>query len=1262
VHARDSCEKNRRAILQFGGDPADAGLAREASGEAVSTRAATGQRHSGRLTTIARAIGAPDARSSECGSSFLELMVALAVVGVAVMILVQQVTITLHEHVQDDEAQFAYRKAIGMLAELQASVDQGVIATPDELDGSGDETLSPILTTRAVDAPDHLMSGNILLASGEWKWYREIRVEPIEGVDRSRFVRILVRRKNDRGGMSVAAATSGVLNVTVKAEPIVQEYDVYVLAIAQAPSLWQPLPGLRAQLEGLATEISGANPNLRLRLHWITNLGYGRDPHYVPYVNETQSSTQAAPWVYWYPGRLPWGAGASALYSAELLGGRVRTEQGVRNGYDEQANAYPYAIADRFNHCMRTPQARALFAQRVAAGLEQADAPPLQVLLADLHQYPERFRNAIFVNLHGEGLPFPPLRNYADAAKDPIGRPGVRVVAHPARLHTPRSGGSLRTQIDELGASILAAAAGADDDAAEDLKNAYDKTVDAGKELDKGSPTGAAKKLTEASDKIATAEDVTSTTRELLLAQAAPLITALSTGATGTSGPELRVYAYKTDPAQGSAVLGEPITVQIMGVDLTAGVNQAGGALAIRRLVGGVDVATGLATGDARDYSHFEESIGLPPTRAAQEKPYEMSYEIGYVGGAQAHTWVRLYNTPLVVPVWNDEGLTPEQRLYGMEYVPAPIAADGFTIDPDTDGTGPKNTARWQITISGAALPAADTCLEIRTRIGTDTTTGRMWPTAHQPQNLSTTYAWWTDSVDDVPLTERYQLLGDPRHNPYADLTAGGASFPHGYNWWFDDLRAGTVDASTAWPCLDRERLHDGFGAGVVEDLPRMLQIWRTALQSAGCVFTNPGGPLAGKLLLGGEIALPGAGVSVHGALYGQSSAVAVDDVSAGSFTQIGASPLYQASSTTLGGRPLLTTSTPGFWVKEWLGELAPDALASGYTTSGNLVVGQNGARRTVRELAAPSGLPRGTDWCYASGTTPGDLGGASLLQIGSELSTFVHLAGQSGERATTATEAHAFAQTVGLAVPSSAPACLPFTLTGRLSATLRQRKWTDSYPDQQAQLLEVLASGTSGHGAAVVRLAPPGSARAAWFVSFADTPTLPGDHRALAYKALAFGLRALFVAGEPVRSDGVEPLPTVEIAEPQPYEKLRLPSHVALSWNTSALRFDGQPYTARYPQEFAANEADLAYVVTYRRLDSDEGWRTVDGEPTEPGTRPSQQSQLIADVSAGGESFVLYLPADRFPAGSYLLRVDCVHRSRHVHVAHHEVRVKIER
>ena len=41
-----------------------------------------------------------------------------------------------------------------------------------------------------------------------------------------------------------------------------------------------------------------------------------------------------------------------------------------------------------------------------------------QMLIEEMQSKPQSFLNALIINLHGELLPLPPIRNYSDAAKD----------------------------------------------------------------------------------------------------------------------------------------------------------------------------------------------------------------------------------------------------------------------------------------------------------------------------------------------------------------------------------------------------------------------------------------------------------------------------------------------------------------------------------------------------------------------------------------------------------------------------------------------------------------------------------------------------------------------------------------------------------------------------------------------------------------------------------------------------------------------------
>src|SRR5690606_28107906 len=126
-------------------------------------------------------------------------------------------------------------------------------------------------------------------------------------------------------------------------------------------------------------------------------------------------------------------------------------------------NPHPYALADFFNHGMRYLDELELWQTRVAeieareqaiaAAIAASNPPPdeltdmskeptWRILLEDMYSNPQNYRNALMINLHGELLPMPAIRNYSDAARDPVNYPRLRVVTHPAELRTFRDAGN----------------------------------------------------------------------------------------------------------------------------------------------------------------------------------------------------------------------------------------------------------------------------------------------------------------------------------------------------------------------------------------------------------------------------------------------------------------------------------------------------------------------------------------------------------------------------------------------------------------------------------------------------------------------------------------------------------------------------------------------------------------------------------------------------------------------------------------------------
>ncbi|MFV1959519.1 MAG: hypothetical protein ACC662_08930, partial [Planctomycetota bacterium] len=325
--------------------------------------------------------------------------------------------------------------------------------------------------------PDHPLSGNIRDQS-IWRWYRRITVRRFPGVDtrdlRICTVRVFRMRAGDTMPGEQMAEVSSVIRTVGDAYPTTQVYDVYLLALENVPGWWVYMDAIQPFVEATLTDLESRNPGLEFRTHWITKEGFGRDDEYAPYTNETRDSRADIPFTYVYPGRMPDGESAQRYYVAERMQGRVNIDgvpvpnlvndyspsepftdtngNGRRdtgepytdsngNGSWDVGNPVPYALADMQNHCMRWPDAQARFEARVKAGLETDDVPTWRLLLDRMIAEPDRYHNAILINLHGELLPMPPARNYSDAAKLPTRKPGWRVVTHPELLRPARVAG-----------------------------------------------------------------------------------------------------------------------------------------------------------------------------------------------------------------------------------------------------------------------------------------------------------------------------------------------------------------------------------------------------------------------------------------------------------------------------------------------------------------------------------------------------------------------------------------------------------------------------------------------------------------------------------------------------------------------------------------------------------------------------------------------------------------------------------------------------
>ena len=594
--------------------------------------------------------------------------------------------------------------------------------------------------------------------------------------------------------------------------------------------------------------------------------------------------------VYYYPGKMPDGNASAFYYVPDLIDARVSIDGTEQNGWDATFNPYPYALADYYNHCMRYPRAKELHDNRVRVVEERraailaaevaGNAPPdelwdmseeptLQVLIEEMSTNPDRYRHALIVNLHGELMPVPPLRNYSDAAKRPEALPNVRVVTHPEELRTARPG---------------------------------------------------------------TAGDTTA---------------------------RFRVYAYSADPddVPFERLTGsEAVMLEFMGVDLTDSFNRLDSGVQIQKIDGLYDDGFGSVV----ECNGWEDA---PFVASAGD---EMSYWAAYVVDDEGpRTLVILLNTPIVARRdANGRGLPDSERcrLYDLEYIPSSPGDNGFGQNLDSVHDEPKNTARWRISLDESIwdderfvaadgitrydprdTAEPDVTFTVRTRFVdlsdfTSLFTSGKWfegtngdTEVDEPENMSETYTWWADSIEDVPMTERAQFLGDPRHNPYKDLLTGDADFGDRYNWFFDSLNNDGENARADFPGIIR--CWNRWGGAIRQDVPRLFELYRNAITQTRSIFTTLTGYSYYYMGVGNEIGYDGAN--------GYSNSIPTSrkpwgsgDSSTGFVNNITGSRCY-----------IREGGSDYWWGMPWLGELYPDDQfathwRSGGTWNGNLPTG----------------------------------------------------------------------------------------------------------------------------------------------------------------------------------------------------------------------------------------------------------------------------------------------------------------------------------
>ena len=764
-----------------------------------------------------------------------------------------------------------------------------------------------------------------------------------------------------------------------------------------------------------------------------------------------------------------------------------------------------------------------------------------------------------------------------------------------------------------------------------------------------------------------------------------------------TDTVNLRVYAYQTNIANPGAVpdwLGKggvptPVTVVLKGV------SWAPGPADITAITGGVDFN---GDGSLDSYAAGNGSNVAAPASA----PTHMWWSSQTTGG---DTIIRLYNTPLKTPcvkVTNPcdrGGLDDTRRLYNLQYIPSPVedlpdsaSPQPFTTDLTATTTAVKNTARWVIRIPAPALPT-NSVLAFETRIGDDFTGGISSPPPDAQSNLSRTYAYrgddaWVfgDATHDpnLPLTERYQILGDPRHCPYADL-----KMPHGtsglvradplgmgYNRYFDDFHDAGGNRRSDWPgwsyaapafsgnwygiknnTADITNNNDGWstGGGMLElDVPRMFQMLRSSLLKTHSVYTTMTGFSYYYVGIGNEIGYD----SANG--FANSIPISEKPFNGGGGMRYEQSITNAVINTIPGGVKVIKENGTGWWGMSWLGELYPDTAYATWKATGNLPTGAaNGTFvRSLRETVTTN-LPAGTTFNPAVRRTQEE-GSTTFFWSGSAGSTFHHVYADN-TTGTLDTDGTVINNTYKFPLASTISNNRPFdinindaTMTPDqflqpsygLPTTLQTeaRFYKHQSNIQGSSLLSMHDENKDTAFVVVNGLSPSGDSGVAFIARW--------SFLSLVQSFMSAGLCKFGGVLDPAR---VRELPRVVIATPNDSVDLNDPAAVSITWTLDWKRWDGLAYTPSYAANFK-DDTTVRFALLYSR-DNGKNWRYIkDESAATPGVRPPDTLLMTAS------SYTWSVPAGSFPKGNYVIRVEAYRDGIPLHYAFHQYRAFIKR
>ena len=780
-------------------------------------------------------------------------------------------------------------------------------------------------------------------------------------------------------------------------------------------------------------------------------------------------------------------------------------------------------------------------------------------------------------------------------------------------------------------------------------------------------------------------------------------------------------FAETQYSASGSRVM----SAYMNAVTLTSGLDvyaASGGKNIAHAVTGTVTVAAGVLT------VNFTASVGAPMVDAIEIFPACGMMQTPTFSATPSPTFTP--NPPIY------QGLSPTTRLYGLEYIPFPPQGSGTTAFTSLDISftsastlleKPKNTARWRIELVGLSLTVGADVASVETRIGpygVTCTTGYLDANTQgnnynlqmpdRPQDLSTTYAYLTASA--VPITESYDVMGDPRYVPYLDMMHSGTTgFADNYNWFFRDL---TTDSSGAWytQYVPNAKFNDYNGQPNI-DVPKAFMLIREGVMISRSIYTSVCGWSAYYIGGGGEIggdsdnALTNAVPTYGGPWNSNSAPFYVDEI-------IGASTWVRNSA--------------GWMSMPFIGELWPDNQyhsdwASNGTTGTsatwgnlrNILQGGNAYRDSIanfgKTYVASGNYSSTYPFVLVQHRNQGN-GSATFMNStdGSSTNPFNHSGLGSAYSAPVLPDGTSLGNDFNFAMPPTFAVTRPWALNlgGNTPQEWSMAPYNVSRPIINAYTGQPVAVATPGFydytgaenfSSAPIRMYdtggvidPRGVPSAGWFVVNGLAPSTQSGYSFVARFALLGCLRTFLDAGVPTVAASftsganrigaagptfrIAPVPLVQITVPTNNQDMSHYSNITINWKERYARWDGYRYTDNYPCIDGPQSPDpngnYCPQLTSQGGDPTKEWHDPEGlvfnvkYSTDQGatwTSCLTGANALAGVYLPGPDSIPYSPTylytstwdvSSLPAGKKIVRVEVYRVDYPQHYGFHDIQI----